>query len=111
MKQFILTGFLAVICLAFPVLAGGVGVPSGFFPSEVTLNQETGSRVQSVLINYFKLDSPQSNYNRISIKVISAAPESGFTLKVYLYHKTKYLCDIYNVMLDRDIAVLSAQQE
>jgi len=108
MKYFSLLG-LSFAFLLFFSTPSFAEVPVSFFPDpEKKISDELGKKLAQTTSEYFSLNSPETPYMKVKLKLLTSEEKDHYMLNVYLFHKAKYYCEIHTLKVDENFQVVQS---
>lgn len=88
-------------------------MPVDFLPPTPPLTVSTvqQDRIKETVFKEFRLGEPDSLYSNVRIQIRSVSAESETLVQVVLFHRGKYLADIYYLTLNKEYGVLKSIKE
>ncbi len=108
MTWFTQIGLTAAFLLLFamPCMAE---VPISFFPDpENKIATGVSKKLAETVTGFFTLHSPESPYRKVKLKLLASSSNDQYLLNVYLFHKSKYYCEIHTLKVDMNFQVIEA---
>lgn len=88
-------------------------MPVDFLPPSppLTASQVQQDRIKEAVFKEFRLGEPDGPYSNVRIQLRSVSAESETVVQVVLFHRGKYLADIYYLTLDKACGVIKSEKE